>query len=225
VPAASLERVTDTGRFIVFEGGEGSGKTTQIGLLAERLRPRRPVRITYEPGATPAGQRIRDLVLHNTEALSARAETLLFAADRAHHVATVVRPALAAGEWVISDRYLDSSVAYQGVGREQAVEDVRRISQWATDGLLPDLTVLLDVPAEVGLRRVDDRGAADKLEAESLDFHERVRRAFLQLAAAEPDRYAVLDATRPIDELAGQVWAAVATMLDASTMRDDRPTR
>jgi dTMP kinase len=205
--------VTRSNRFIVFEGGEGSGKTTQIGLLAERMLKDHAVRVTYEPGATPVGQQIRELVLHHAEPLAPRAEALLFAADRAHHVATVVRPALDAGEWVISDRYVDSSLAYQGVGRNLTVGEIRGISAWATAGLVPGLTVLLDVPAEVGLARVDGRGRADKLEAESISFHDRVRRAFRDLAAAEPDRYVVLDATRDIDELAAAVWSAVGATL------------
>jgi dTMP kinase len=207
------------GVFIAFEGGEGSGKSTQINRLAERLREYHDVRVTYEPGATAVGQQIRQLVLHHAEPLAPRAEALLFAADRAHHVATVVRPALEAGTWVLTDRYMDSSLAYQGVGRDLKIDDVRAISRWATDELVPALTVLLDVPATVGLARVDRRGQADKLEAESIDFHERVRSAFLGLAAAEPERYLVLDATAPVDELAVQVWSAVAELKSGAELK------
>jgi len=199
------------GRFVAFEGGEGSGKSTQIRLLAARLQAAgAQVTVSYEPGATVVGQQIRELVLHHAEPLAPRAEALLFAADRAHHVATVVRPALAAGRWVLTDRYIDSSLAYQGVGRDLKIDEIRSLSAWATEDLVPDLTVLLDVPAAVGLARVGDRGAADKLEAESLDFHERVRLAFLDLAAAEPPRYAVIDAAQPVEAIAAEVWVAVA---------------
>jgi dTMP kinase len=171
------------------------------------------VTVTFEPGATAVGQQIRNLVLHHDEPLAPRAEALLFAADRAHHVATVIRPALAAGGWVLTDRYIDSSLAYQGVGRDLSIDEIRNISTWATDGLVPDLTVLLDVPAEVGLSRVDGRGHADKLEAESIDFHERVRQAFLELAAAGGHRYVVIDGTRPADEIATEVLDAISHLI------------
>jgi dTMP kinase len=203
------------GVLIAFEGGEGSGKSTQIRLLAQALSALNPlinVTVTYEPGATAVGKQIRDLVLHHAEPLAPRAEALLFAADRAHHVATVVRPALEAGQWVLTDRYIDSSLAYQGVGRALSIDEVRGISEWATQGLVPNLTVLLDVPARVGLSRVDHRGSADKLEAESIGFHERVRQAFLDLAAAVAPRYVVIDATQPVDVIATEVWAAAAAL-------------
>jgi dTMP kinase len=204
---------------IAFEGGEGSGKSTQIAALAESLRRAgRTVLVSFEPGATPVGQRIRELVLHTDEKIAPRAEALLFAADRAHHVRTVVRPALEAGSIVLLDRFVDSSIAYQGAGRELADADVRRLSAWATEGLVADLTVLLDLPVRGGLERARGRTAtasADRLERESLDFHERVRHAYLALAAAEPDRYLVLDAARPIDEVAAAVAAGVATKLKA----------
>jgi dTMP kinase len=211
----TLKTTKGPGVFIAFEGGEGSGKSTQIHLLAQALpafNPHLRVRTTYEPGATPVGRQIRDLVLHNAEPLAPRAEALLFAADRAHHVATVVRPAMAAGEWVLTDRYIDSSLAYQGVGRDLDIDEVRRISLWATDDLVPDLTFLFDVPADVGLARVAGRGRADKVEAESLEFHNRVRQAFLDLAAAEPRRYVVLDATGAVEDIAAEVWQAVSRM-------------
>jgi dTMP kinase len=204
---------------IAFEGGEGSGKSTQIAALAESLRTTgRTVLVSFEPGATPIGQRIRELVLHTDEKIAPRAEALLFAADRAHHVRTVVRPALDAGSVVLLDRFVDSSIAYQGAGRELADADVRRLSEWATEGLVADLTVLLDLPVRDGLARARGRtatAAADRLERESLEFHERVRQAYLALAAAEPDRYLVVDAARPIDEVAAAVAAGVAAKLNA----------
>ena len=219
---AVRRRMRHDGVFVAFEGGEGSGKTTQIELLAKALRADgRRVTVTHEPGATEAGQRIRDLVLHRHEALSARTETLLFAADRADHVATVVNPALADGQVVLTDRYVDSSLAYQGAGRELGLAEVRRISQWATAGLVPDLTVLLDVPAAVGLQRVWGRSASDRLERESVEFHERVRCSFRSLAEAYPRRYLVLDGTRPVAELATQIRAAVEALIaDRSRLRN-----
>lgn len=212
------------GLFVVFEGGEGAGKSTQVERLARTLTGQGcDVVVTREPGATDVGVRIRDLLLNGPDggaadagrarSLSARAEALLYAADRAHHVATVVRPALARGAVVISDRYVDSSLAYQGGGRTLPVDEVSWLSAWATSGLKPDLVVLLDVPPEVGLARVSRRGEVDRLESESLAFHERVRDAFLDLAAAEPRRYLVLDAARPADEIAADVAERVQPLL------------
>ncbi|MEP6599393.1 MAG: dTMP kinase [Actinomycetota bacterium] len=213
--AASRRRVRHGGVLVAFEGGEGSGKSTQIELLARRLRDAgRAVCVTYEPGATRVGQQIRDLVLHHDEALSPRAEALLFAADRAHHVTTVISPALERGEVVLTDRYIDSSLAYQGVGRELAIDEVRKVSRWATAGIVPDLTILLDIPPAVGMERVRGRNAADKLESESLEFHTRVRRAFVSLAEADPRRYLILDATRQPGEIARTVATAVEQLLE-----------
>ena len=181
------------GLFVVFEGGEGAGKSTQVQRLAEVLRAEGyDVVVTREPGATPVGERIRSLLLDPTTVLSPRAEALLYAADRAHHVAEVIRPALARGAVVLSDRYVDSSLAYQGAGRALDTEDVAELSQWATDGLRPALTVLLDVDPSVGLARAT--GAPDRIEQESLGFHRAVRQGFLDLALAEPFRYLVLAA-------------------------------
>jgi dTMP kinase len=207
-------RMRSGGVFVAFEGGEGSGKSTQVELLAGRLRASgRDVVVTHEPGATPVGERIRELVLHDEQRLTPRAEALLFAADRAHHVDTVIKPALECGEVVITDRFVDSSLAYQGVGRQLPIEEVRRISRWATGGLRPDLTVLLDLPATEGLARMHGRGAADKLEQESIAFHERVREAFRMLAESDPRRYLVVDARQPSAQIAEQVHAAVAGLL------------
>ncbi|MDW5327669.1 dTMP kinase [Plantactinospora sp. KLBMP9567] len=217
-PLFPAEPFASTGAFVVFEGGEGAGKSTQVARLAEALRRRhREVVVTREPGATGVGEQIRGLVLGGTsgpDALAPRAEALLYAADRAHHVATVVRPALARGAVVISDRYVDSSLAYQGAGRTLPVEEVSWLSSWATGGLKPDLVVLLDIEPRTGLIRVDARGGdPDRLEGESIDFHDRVRYAFLDLAAADPKRYLVLDASRPVDELAAAVAERVTGML------------
>jgi len=203
------------GLWITFEGGDGTGKTTQATRLETWLREQgRTVLRTREPGGTEVGVLIRDIVLHHRGEVAPRAEALLYAADRAQHVATSVRPALERGEVVIQDRYLDSSVAYQGAGRVLDAEQVRDLSLWATEGALPDVTVLLDLDPAVARRRLD---AADKpfdrLEAEKNEFHERVRNAFLALAAADPDRFLVLDAALPPDELAAAVRTRILPLL------------
>jgi len=204
-----------SGLFITFEGGDGSGKSTQAGLLAEWLgaQGRRVVQ-TREPGGSPLGVHIRRLIQHYEEdPPAARAEALLYAADRAHHIATVVRPALAAGTVVLQDRYLDSSVAYQGAGRVLDPEEVRGLSLWAAEGLLPDLTVLLDLDVDASLGRVAaSRDRYDRLESEARDFHERVRVAYLGLAAAEPERFLVLDASLSVDELASAIRERVGPL-------------
>jgi dTMP kinase len=208
-------RLAQGGVFIAFEGGEGAGKSTQVKRLQEWLtREGLVARATFEPGATPSGAGIRSIVLDRAHAgLSTRSEALLYAADRAQHVHDVLRPALDAGEVVISDRFVDSSLAYQGAGRSIPMDDVRMLSRWATQGLQPDLTILLDLPPEVGLTRARGRAAADRLESESLEFHQRVRQTFVALAEAEPDRYLVLDARRSPDELAAQIRARVTELL------------
>ncbi len=203
------------GLWVTFEGGDGSGKTTQAGLLEEWLRERgRTVVRTREPGGTEVGNLIRDIVLHHRGDIAPRAEALLYAADRAHHVATLVRPALERGEVVIQDRYLDSSVAYQGAGRVLDSDEIRRLSLWATGGALPDLTVLLDLDPAAARRRLDaDDRPFDRLEAEKADFHARVRSAYLGLAAAEPGRFLVLDATAPVAEIAADIRGRVTSLL------------
>jgi len=204
-----------TGLFVTFEGGDGVGKSTQAALLQEWLQGRgREVVRTREPGGTDVGERIRDIVLHYRGHVDPRAEALLYAADRAHHVATIVRPALARDAVVIQDRYLDSSVAYQGVGRVLDADEVRGLSLWATGGLLPDVTVLLDLDEASARHRLEaDDKPFDRLEAEKADFHARVRAAFLALASAEPGRFLVVDAAQPIDEIAAQVRTRVAERL------------
>ena len=202
------------GVWITLEGGDGSGKTTQAALLQRWFEEQgRTVVRTREPGGTDVGQLIRDIVLHHRGEIGARAEALLFAADRAHHVEALVRPALERGDVVIQDRYLDSSVAYQGAGRVLGADEVRELSLWATGGALPDLTVLLDLDPAAARERLD---AADKpfdrLEAERADFHARVRDAYLALAAAEPERFLVLDATLAREELAARVRERAAAI-------------
>jgi len=179
------------GFFIAFEGGDGAGKSTQVRLLAEALRRGgRTVTVTRQPGGTDLGLAIRDLVLHGDH-VSPRAEALLFAADKAHHVDQLVRPALDRGEVVITDRYTDSSVAYQGAGRDLGADEVRQLQMWAVDGLLPHLTVVVDISPLEGRRRRGD--VHDRLEAEADPFHDAIRRHFLGMAESEPDRYLVVD--------------------------------
>lgn len=190
---APARRGRHQGTFVAFEGGDGAGKSTQVRLLGASLAAQgHQVLVTHEPGATPAGARLRELLLAG-DPLEPRTEALLFAADRAQHVESVVRPALAAGAVVVTDRYIDSSVAYQGTGRDLGVAEISQLSRWATQGLEPDLTVLLDIPAEAGRGRRG--GQHDRLESEPDEFHGRVRDRFLQLARKAPSRYLILDAT------------------------------
>ncbi|WP_241973127.1 dTMP kinase [Cryobacterium sp. TMT2-14] len=203
------------GLFITLEGGDGCGKTTQSELLTDWLRQSgRTVLRTREPGGTDVGGAIREIVLHHRGEIAPRAEALLYAADRAQHIATAVRPALARGEVVIQDRYLDSSVAYQGAGRVLDAAPVRDLSLWAAEGLLPALTVLLDLDETVARGRLDaENKPFDRLEAEKIDFHRRVRAAFLALADAEPERFLVVDAGRPVAEIAAVIRDRVAALL------------
>ncbi|MBR21571.1 MAG: dTMP kinase [Microcella pacifica] len=204
-----------TGLFLTLEGGDGSGKSTQMGALTAWLEQQgRTVVQSREPGGTDLGLELREIVLHRRGFIAPRAEALLYAADRAHHIATVVRPALERGDVVIQDRYLDSSVAYQGAGRVLKAREVRDLSLWATEGLLPDLTVLLDLDPAVGRERLtESRTRYDRLEAEEADFHERVRAAYLALAEAEPERFLVLNATRPVEELQQSIRDRVSHLL------------
>jgi len=205
-----------TGRFITLEGGDGAGKTTQAELLTEWLEANgRTVVRTREPGGTDLGLRIREIVLHERGHVSARAEALLYAADRAHHVETVVRPAIARGDVVLQDRYIDSSVAYQGVARGLGAEHIRSVSDWAADGLVPERTVLLDLDVTEGRARVAAaRGDTfDRLESEAAAFHESVRSAFLGMAAAEPERFLVVDAAEPADVVQQRIRRALAPLV------------
>jgi dTMP kinase len=185
--------VSERGTFIAFEGGDGAGKSTQVGLLVDAFEAAgRSVLRTRQPGGTALGQALRDLVLHGDH-VSPRAEALIFAADKAQHVDLVIRPALEAGQVVVTDRYTDSSTAYQGAGRELGAPEVHDLQMWAVDRLVPDLTVVVDVPAAEGRRR---RGEVhDRLESEHDDFHEAIRAHFLAMAQAAPDRYLVVDGT------------------------------
>jgi dTMP kinase len=205
--------VVRRGRLIAFEGGEGAGKTTQARLLAIWLREQGyDVIATQEPGATKVGMRLRALLLDTAHTgLSPRAETLMYAADRAEHVDSVIVPALERGTVVVTDRYVDSSIAYQGRGRNQLVSEVAELNKWATGGIEPDLTILLDLPPETGLNR--RTASADRLEAEPTDFHERVREGFLAQAKADPDRYLVLDATRPPGQISAAIQERVRDLL------------
>lgn len=203
------------GLFVAFEGGEGVGKSTQARLLAEALRADgHDVVVTREPGGSPRAERIRQLILAEDSAtLDPRTEALLFAAARADHAAQLLRPALERGAVVISDRYLDSSVAYQGVARELGADWIRQLSLWATASLVPDLTVVLDLDVSAGLARAQDR---NRLEGESPAFHMAVRQAFLDMAAHDPDRYVVLSAAAPAEDVAEHVSARVIRLLDAA---------
>ena len=207
------EPVARHGLLIALEGGEGVGKTTQARLLAIWLRDQGfDVIATREPGATKVGMRLRAMLLDTTHTgLSSRAETLMYAADRAEHVESVIVPALDRGAVVVTDRYVDSSLAYQGAGRSQHLGEVARLNHWATGGLVPDLTILLDLPPTAGLGR--RARSADRLEAEPTEFHERVRAGFLALAQAEPERYLVLDASRPADELSHEIQDRLRDLL------------
>jgi dTMP kinase len=205
-----------TGVFITLEGGDGVGKSTQSALLRGWLEERgREVVVTREPGGSELGAEIREMVLHRRGHIAPRAEALLYAADRAHHIETVVRPALERDAVVLQDRYLDSSVAYQGAGRVLDAGEIRELSLWAAEGLLPDLTVLLDLDQAAARVRLDaSRTRFDRLEAERGEFHERVRQAFLALAHAEPDRFLVVDAARPREEIADVIRTRAAQLLE-----------
>ena len=199
------------GVFIAFEGGEGTGKSTQSKLLKKWLEKEgEEVVLSREPGGTDLGQGLRKILLgHETGAISPRAEALLYAADRAHHVFSLIRPALDRGDVVITDRYFDSSIAYQGAGRVLQPNEVARISRWATESLFPTLTIIIDMPADVGLGRLKSR---DRLEAEPLAFHERVRNEFLQIAAMDPERYLIVDGLQDIDDIHEQIISQVGEL-------------
>lgn len=199
------------GMFITFEGGDQAGKSTQIRLLAERLRAiGHDVVATFEPGEGETGQALRHLIQHAGD-IGARTEALLYAADRAEHVETLIRPALARGAIVLCDRYLDSSIAYQGAARALGSNEIRQLSLWATDNLLPDLTFLIDVDPRIASAR--RTGTPDRLEREPLAFHQRVRSEFLALASAEPERFSVISGTESIEAIHAQIWQTVSAQL------------
>ncbi len=208
------------GRFITLEGSEGSGKTTAARHLAEWLRSRgHPVVLTHEPGGTPLGEEIRRIVLHMrgmSDDLDPRADALLYAAGRAQHVARVIQPALERGDWVVCARFVDSSLAYQGAGYGNDMAELRRLQQFATRGRWPDLTLLLDLPVDLGLERTRRRTEWNRFEdTEALAFFEQVRAAYLRLAAEEPARFAVIDAAGAVADADEAIRAAVSERLGA----------
>ncbi|MEE2522407.1 dTMP kinase [Pseudarthrobacter sp. J75] len=206
------------GLFIAFEGGDGAGKSTQAARLAQALESRgQSVLRTREPGGTPIGEKLRSLVLdHGHGHIDARTEALIFAASRAAHAEQVIRPALQRGQTVLTDRYIDSSVAYQGAGRDLGTDAVRQLNEWATGMLEPDLTVLLDVePSHGRRRRTANDAPEDRLESEADEFHKKIRDAFLDLAAAKPDHYLVLPADLTVEDLAGRILDRVLALMAA----------
>lgn len=208
-------RYASRGVFVCFEGGEGAGKSTQSRLLAQWLEVRgHHAVLTFEPGDTPVGQQLRQIVLDpDTGELSDRTEALLYAADKAEHIDTVVAPALAQGRVVITDRYVDSTLAYQGAGRALVPDELEYVARWATGDLRPHVTVLLDLEPAAGLSRLAGR---DRIEGESVEFHQRVRAAFVGLAEADPEHYLVLDARAPVEEIAAAVRARVEPLLSGA---------
>ncbi|GAA1654974.1 dTMP kinase [Georgenia ruanii] len=205
-----------SGCFVALEGGDGAGKTTQQELLGRWLRELgHEVVLTREPGGTELGRVLREAVLHGGD-VDPRTEALLYATDRAHHVHQLVRPALGRGAVVVTDRYIDSSVAYQGAARDLGAAEIRDLSLWATRGLLPHLTVLLDLDPAAGAARLT--GAPDRIERESAAFHTRVREHYLALAAADPERYLVLDATWPPERIHAAVRERLAPLLPAPAL-------
>ena len=208
------------GRYITFEGGEGCGKSTQIRLLADRLRVAgKEVLLTREPGGTALAEKIRSLVREESDdPPNSRAETLLFIASRAQVVENVIRPALASGTWVLCDRFADSTFAYQGYGRGLDLEELKRINSFATGGLEPDRTILLNVSPEVSAKRMRAREAATNTDADRMEkagdgFHARLRQGFFELAAAEPERFAVIQADGSVEEVEEAVWNSIQPML------------
>jgi dTMP kinase len=205
-----------TGKLITLEGGEGAGKSTVLAAVRELLAARGiDALVVREPGGTMAGEEIRKVLLDTAHrGLCAEAELLLMFASRAQLVRELVRPALTAGRWVLSDRFTDASFAYQGGGRGQPLERIADLERWAADGLKPDLTLLLDLPVAEGLKRANGRGCADRIEMENAEFFERVRAAYRARAAAEPARFRIIDASRPLDAVLANVRKVVGEFLD-----------
>ncbi|HTI95315.1 MAG TPA: dTMP kinase [Rudaea sp.] len=210
-----------TGKLITLEGGEGAGKSTVLEAVREVLAVRGiDALVTREPGGTRAGEEIRAVLLDTVhQGLCAEAELLLMFAARAQLVRELVRPALTAGRWVLSDRFTDASFAYQGGGRGQPQERIADLERWAADGLKPDLTLLLDLPVAEGLKRANGRGSADRIEMENADFFERVRAAYRARATAEPARFRIIDASRTLDAVLTDVHKIVGKFVDAAGVR------
>lgn len=208
------------GKFITVEGGEGVGKSTNIELICNVIRRRGHVVLqTREPGGTPTAEKIRTLLLeHGDEELPDEAELLLFFAARSLHINNLIRPSLQAGTWVVCDRFTDASRAYQGSGRGMDGARIEWLAEWVQNGLQPDLTILLDAPPEVGRRRAAERSEADRLETEKADFHLRVRQGYLRQAAAEPGRFAVVDASQPLSRVRANIEEAVTRLLSGESL-------
>ena len=209
---------TPTGKLISFEGSEGSGKSTQIGRLAAHLqKTHREVLSTREPGGTEIGEQIRNIIVHNSKGdeMSAETELLLFTAARAQLVREIIAPALARGAIVLCDRFLDSSTVYQGIGRNLAMDPVNQINRFAVGTVMPDVTIVLDVPTKVSLSRLKQRASdlPDRMERENVDFYEKVRTGYLLLAKGMPERFIVIDGTKSEDVIAKQIWTEVQTRL------------
>ena len=204
------------GKFITVEGIEGVGKSTNIDSLVRMLEGQGlTVITTREPGGTPMAERIRNMLLeHGDEPLPDIAELLLFFASRSLHIQNTIKPALRDGTWVVCDRFTDASRAYQGYARGQDLDRIEALAEWVHDGLQPDLTILLDAPAEIGMNRAADRGAADRMEIEAKDFYQRARDGYLALAAAEPERFVVVDATGSLAEVQDSVMQAIQPLLN-----------
>ena len=205
-----------TGKLISFEGSEGSGKSTQIALLAEHFqKANREVVTTREPGGTEIGEQIRNIIVHNSKGdeMCAETELLLFAAARAQVVREVIAPAMMRGAVVLSDRFLDSSTVYQGIGRNLAADPVAQINRFAVGNVMPDLTIVIDVPTDVSLARLKQRASdlPDRMERENLDFYTKIREGYLVLAQGMPERFVVIDGTKTQDAIAKKIWAEVQT--------------
>jgi dTMP kinase len=205
-----------TGRFITIEGSEGAGKTTQLAFMREFLEQSGcPVTLTREPGGTGLGEELRALLLgHRADGMALTTETLLMFAARAEHLERVIRPALAAGQWVLCDRFTDATYAYQGGGRGLPMAQIAVLENWVQGDLRPDLTLLLDLPVTVGLARAGKRGAADRFERETVDFFERVRMTYLDLARQVPERYRIIDAARSVERVRVEVKSVLAQWLE-----------
>lgn len=217
------------GLFITLEGGEGAGKSTQLAYLQHRLQQAldatgKTLHVTREPGGTALGEEIRTLLLdHRQAAMAADTELLLMFAARAQHLAEVIRPALAAGEWVLCDRFTDATYAYQGGGRGVDMARIAVLEDWVQGGLRPDLTLLLDLPVDMGMARAGQRGDLDRFEREKIDFFEKVRHTYRERAAAEPERFRIIDAAQDIEQVQQQISAALEPLLHSLITAGVRP--